>query len=78
MTQVSFVNFHTKEYSQELHYFSFAINLDKCAGSFNALDDLSNKFCAPNKKEDLNLHLFEVIKAYKNIKNINKTYIMQI
>ena len=36
------------EYSQEFHYYPFAVKLDTCIGSFNTLNDLSNKVCIPN------------------------------
>ena len=50
------LNLHSNEYSQELHYHPFAVNLDTCAGSCNTLDDLSNKVCVPNETESLNLY----------------------
>ena len=43
------VNLNTKEYSQELHYNPFTVKLDRCIGSCNTLNDLSNKVCEPNK-----------------------------
>ena len=54
-------NLHTNEYSQELHYYPFAGKLDRCVGSCNTLNDLSNKVCVSNKTEDLNLSLFNMI-----------------
>ena len=30
-------------------------------GSCSTLDDLSNKVCVPNKTEDLNIHVFNMI-----------------
>ena len=49
---------HPNECSQELYYYPFAVKLDKCVGSCNTLNDLSNKVCVPNKTEDLNIHVF--------------------
>ena len=46
---------HSNEYSQESHYYLFAIKLHRCAGNCNTLNDLSYKVCIPNKAEDLNL-----------------------
>ena len=43
--------------------------------SCNALNELSNKVCVPNKTEDLNLSMFDIITGI--IKNINKAYIMR-
>ena len=31
------------------------LNLDRSIGSFNTLNDLSNKVCLPNKTEDLDV-----------------------
>ena len=51
MTQLTFINLHPSEYSQEFHYYP----LDRCVGSCGTLNELSNKVCVPNKTEDLNL-----------------------
>ena len=45
------------EYSQELHCYPFMVKLGRCVGSWNTLNDLSNKVCVPNKTEDLNLSI---------------------
>ena len=55
------LNLHPNEFSQEFHYYPFAVKLDRCAGSCNALNDLSNKVCVPDKAEDLNLSVFNMI-----------------
>ena len=36
MTQPIFINLHPNEQSQELHYYTFAINLDRCAERSNS------------------------------------------
>ena len=46
--------------------------LDKCVGSFNTLNDLSNKVCVPNKTQDLNLSVFNMIKGINESKTIRK------
>ena len=33
------------------------VKLGRCVGSWNTLNDLSNKVCVPNKTEDLNLSI---------------------
>ena len=53
LTQPTLINLYSNEYSQELHYYPFADKLDRCAGSYNTLNDYSNKVCVPNKTEDL-------------------------
>ena len=55
------INLHPNEYSQELHYYSFTVKLDKCVGSCSTLNDLSNKVLVSNKTEDLNLSTPNVI-----------------
>ena len=48
ITQPTLINLHPHEYSQALHYDPLAVNLDRCAGSCNTLDDFSNKVCVLN------------------------------
>ena len=55
--QPTFINLHPNEYSQEFHYYPFTVKLDKCVGSCNTLNDLSNKVCVPDKTEDFNLNV---------------------
>ena len=50
MIQTTVINFHPSEYSQELHYYPFAIKLGRCVDSYNTLNDLSNKVCVPKKQ----------------------------
>ena len=45
----------------ESNYYLFAVKLDSCVGSCNTLNDLSNKVFVPNKTEDLNLSVFNMI-----------------
>ena len=45
LTQPTLINLHPNEYSQELCYYLFSVNLDRCAGSCNTLDDLSYRIC---------------------------------
>ena len=53
MTQPTLINLHPNDHSQGLRYYSFAVNLDRCVGICNTLNDLSNRMCIPNKT-DLN------------------------
>ena len=59
--QPTFINLHPNEYSQEFHYYLLTVKLDKCVGNCNSLNDLSNKVCVPNKTENLNLSMFNMI-----------------
>ena len=65
-------NLYPNEYRQEFHYYKFAVKLDRCVGSFNALNDLSNKACVLNKTEDLNLSLFNMITGINESKTLTK------
>ena len=49
---------HPNRYTQEFHYYLFAVKLDRCVGRGSTLNDLSNKVCVLNKTEDLNLSVF--------------------
>ena len=69
MTQPALTNLHTYEYSQE-----FAVNLDRCFGSYNTINDLCNEvcICIPNKTEDLNLSVFNIITGINKSKTLTK------
>ena len=72
MTQPTFINLHPNEYSQEIQYCPFPVKLDRCVGSSNTLNDLSNKVCVPNKTEDLNLCVFCMITGINESKTLTK------
>ena len=72
MVQSTFINLHPNEYSQEFHYYPFVVELDRCVGSCNTLNDLSNKVCAPNKTEDLNLSMLNMITRTSESKILTK------
>ena len=59
--QPTIINLYPNEYSQEFHYYPSAVKFDRCIESCNTLNDLSNKICVPNKIEDLNLSVFNMI-----------------
>ena len=66
------INLHPNEYSQELHFYPFAVKLDKCAESCNTVNDLSNRACVPNKTEDLNIHVLKMITGNNESKILTK------
>ena len=72
MSQPALINLNTNECSQWSHYYSFTIKLDRCVGSFNSFNDVSNKACAPNKIEYLNMYVFNVITKKNEQKNLTK------
>ena len=65
-------NLHPNEYSQEFHYYPFSVKLDRCTGSCNTLNDLSNKVNVPNKTEDLNLNVVNIITEINELKTLTK------
>ena len=71
-TQPTLISLHPNEYSQELHYYPFAINLGRCAGSCNTLNDLSNKVCFANETEYLNLRVFNMLTGINESKILTK------
>ena len=75
MIQPTLINLHPNEYSQEFHYYPFAVKLDRCVESCNTFDDLSNKVCVPNKTEDLNLSMLNMVIDYDELA---KHYIINI
>ena len=72
--QPTVTNLHPDEYSQEFHYYPFAVKLDRCVGSCNTLNDLSNKACVPNKTEDLNLSVFNMIARINQSKTLTSIF----
>lgn len=48
-TESTLINLHPKEYSQELRYYSFPVNLERWSESCNTLDYLSSRVCVPNE-----------------------------
>ena len=68
--QLNLINLHPNEYNQELHYYPFSVKLDKCAGSCNTLNDLSNRIYVINKTEDLNIHVVNMITRKNESKNL--------
>ena len=71
-TQPTLINLQPNEYTQGLRYYPFAVNLDRCTGNCNTLNDLSNRICVANKIEDLNLHVFNMIKGVNESKMLTK------
>ena len=63
MTQPTLINLHPDENSQELGYYPFGVN---------TLNDLSIKVCVPNKTEDLNIHVINMITGVNESKILTK------
>ena len=74
MTQPTLINLDPDEYSQGLCYYLFAVNLSRCGGSCNTLNNLSNRVSVPNKLKTLNLHIFKMIAGINESKALTKHY----
>ena len=72
MIQHTLIDLHPNQYSQELLYNLLAVKLNVCTGSCNAFNDLSSKVCVPNKSEDLNLSMLNVITEINVLKTLTK------
>ena len=72
MIQPTLIHLHPNECSEEFHYYPFAFKLNRCVGSYNTLNYLSNKVCVPNKIEDLNQSVFNMITGINESKTLTK------
>ena len=72
MIQPTLINLPPNNCSQEFRYYPFLLKLDRRVGSSNTPNDLSNKVCVPNKIEDLNISVFNIITAINESKTSTK------
>ena len=72
MAQSTFINLHPNEYSQSLHCYPFAVNLGRCVGSYDTLNDLSNRVCVPNETKDSKLNVYGIITGKNGSKILTK------
>ena len=63
MTQPTLINLHPNKFGQQFHYYPFSVKLDRCVGSHNALNNLSNKVCVPYKTK---LLIQRIQRDYRN------------
>ena len=71
MIQPTIINSYPNVKSSHCDY-PFAVNLDRCVGSFNTFNDLSDGVCVPNKREYLNMLGFNVITEISGSKTLTK------
>ena len=70
MIKSTLINLHPHEYSQGLRYYLLAVNSDRCFGTCNILNDLSNRVWIPYKTEDLNRSVFNMITGINKSKTL--------
>ena len=61
MTYPTLINLNLHECTQELRNYPSTINLYRCVRNCNTLNKLSNRVCVPNKTEDFNLSIFNIV-----------------
>ena len=71
-TQPTVIKLQPNEYTQGLRYCPFVVDLDRCVGSCNTLNDSSNNVCVPNKTEELNLSMFNMVTGINESKTLAK------
>ena len=71
-TPPSCANLYPNEYSEEFNYYSFAVKSDRCVGSRNTLNGLSDNVCTPNNTQDLNLSMFNMTTGINELKTLTK------
>ena len=68
--------------TDDIHYYSFTLNVDRCDGSYDTVEDLFLEYCCriciPNLTEDVDLKVFNMMKGISEsktlIKNISCEY----
>ena len=66
------IDINPNEYNQELSYYSFMVNSDRCNGSCNTINDISGRICVSNKTEVVNLSVFKMIARINKSKTLTK------
>ena len=61
VTQPTLIILHTNEYRKEFHYYPFTVQLDRCFGCCNTVNDLSNKVSVPKNPEDLYISASNIV-----------------
>ena len=56
----------------EIHYYPFIISQERCNGTYNTADYPFGRMCVSNKREDVNLKVFNMIKRLKESKTLAK------
>ena len=70
MARVTLLNLNPDEYNQGLRYYQFMVNLDRFNGCFNTLNNPFKRICVPNKTEDVNLSIFNMITKINKSKTL--------
>ena len=60
-TRPTVIDLNSDENNQGLHHYPFMVNLGRCNGSCNTLDDLLSRISYLNKTEYVKLNVFNMI-----------------
>ena len=72
ITRSDLIDLSPGEQNQGFRHYPFMINLDSCNGSCNTLDEPSGRIRAPNKTEDVNSNVFDMITRINESKTLSK------
>ena len=61
MAGPTLIYLNPNECNQRLSYYPFMVNLDRCNGICNTINDISRRTCVSNKTEVVNLSAFNII-----------------
>ena len=75
MAEPTLINLHPNKYSLGLRYHPFTVNSDRFFGRCNTLNDLYINVCVPDKIEDLNLNIFNIIIGVNSSKTLTKHFL---
>ena len=56
----------------EIHHTFLNLHPHECVGSCNTVNDLSNKVCVPDKMEDLNIGMFNMMIGINELKTLTR------
>ena len=56
----------------ELHYYRLIISMNGCDGICNTVADLFGRICVPDKMEEVNLRLFNMIEGINESRTLAK------
>ena len=72
---ITIINLYPNEYGQRSHYYPVTVNVGRCMRNRNDFTDLSNILCVPDKTEDLNLNVLNMITGKDESKALTKIYL---
>ena len=48
---------------EDVQYYPFIISINRCDGKCNTVEDLFDRICAPNKIDNVNWKVFNIVKG---------------